>query len=63
MSAMWERRLLSALIVAPLALVIALSEAEGLVLYVVLSIAGLIALVGGTLGAEWLQARRHRTQG
>lgn len=59
---MWERRLLSVLIITPLALVIALSGAEGLVLHVVLSIASLIALVGGIVGAEWLQARRHRTQ-
>lgn len=59
---MWERRLLSVLIMVPLALGIALSEAEGLVLYVVLSIASLVALVGGTLGSEWLEARRHRTQ-
>jgi|GEM_PF-4374703 len=59
MSAMWERRLLSALIAVPVALVIAASEVEGLALYVVVSAAGLIALLGGTLGAEWLEARRH----
>jgi hypothetical protein len=62
MSAMWERRFLSALIAVPLALVIALSEAEGLALYVVISVAGLVALVGGNLSAEWLETRRRHTQ-
>jgi hypothetical protein len=62
MSAMWKRRLLSTLILVPLALVIASSEAEGLALYVVVSLAGLVALVGGNLSAEWLEARRRRIQ-
>lgn len=62
MTTMWERRLLSALIAVPLALVIASSDAEGLALYVVVSAAGFVALVGGTLGAEWLETRRRHTQ-
>jgi hypothetical protein len=62
MTAMWKRRLLSALIAIPLALVIAQSEAEGPALYAMVSLVSLIALAGGALGAERLKSRRHRAQ-
>jgi hypothetical protein len=62
MSAMWERRLLSVLIVTVLAAIASRFEMQGLVPYVVIPTLGLIALVGGTLGAERLEARRHHTQ-
>lgn len=62
MRAMWERRVLSALIITVLAAIASRFELEGIALYAVIPLLGLIALVGGILGAEWLEARRHRTQ-
>jgi hypothetical protein len=63
MSAMWERRLLSALIAIAMAAVISRFDLEGIVFFTVIPVLGLVALLGGMLGAERLEARRHHTQG
>lgn len=63
MRAMWERRLLSALIAVVGAGAVAPFEPEGFAFYALVSAVTFIALLGGGFGAEWLQARRHRAQG
>jgi uncharacterized membrane protein YdbT with pleckstrin-like domain len=60
MSDMWERRLLSALIVVVLTAFASRLDLQGYAFFVMVAVVVPVAMLGGAAAAEWLQGRRHR---